>query len=102
MALQISERALAIKPSATLTVAARALALKAAGKDIVSLAAGEPNFDTPEIGAPRIQRVCSVSSPSAAYPARGGGRDAAMAAGWLLSRCRGPHRSHGPEGCWSA
>jgi aspartate aminotransferase len=48
MALQISERALAIKPSATLTVAARALALKAAGKDIVSLAAGEPDFDTPE------------------------------------------------------
>ena len=48
MALQISERALAIKPSATLTVAARALALKSAGKDIVSLAAGEPDFDTPE------------------------------------------------------
>ena len=48
MALQISDRALAIKPSATLAVAARALALKAAGKDIVSLAAGEPDFDTPE------------------------------------------------------
>ncbi|MGH9890902.1 MAG: aminotransferase class I/II-fold pyridoxal phosphate-dependent enzyme, partial [bacterium] len=48
MAFPISDRALAIKPSATLAVAARALALKAAGKDIVSLAAGEPDFDTPE------------------------------------------------------
>ncbi len=48
MAVPISERALAIKPSATLAVAARALALKAAGRDIVSLAAGEPDFDTPE------------------------------------------------------
>ncbi len=48
MALHISERARAIKPSATLAVAARALALKAAGQDIVSLAAGEPDFDTPE------------------------------------------------------
>jgi aspartate aminotransferase len=48
LAIQISERALAIRPSATLAVSARALALKAAGKDLVSLAAGEPDFDTPE------------------------------------------------------
>ena len=46
--MRLSYRALSIKPSATLTVAARATALKQAGKDIISLAAGEPDFDTPD------------------------------------------------------
>lgn len=37
-----------IKPSPTLAVSARADALKAAGKDIISLSVGEPDFDTPD------------------------------------------------------
>ena len=37
-----------VKPSATLAVSAKARALKAAGRDIISLSAGEPDFDTPE------------------------------------------------------
>jgi len=37
-----------IKPSPTLAVSARAAALKAQGHDIISLGAGEPDFDTPE------------------------------------------------------
>ncbi|MET0181685.1 MAG: aspartate transaminase, partial [Caulobacterales bacterium] len=37
-----------IKPSPTLAVTAKARALKAAGRDIISLGAGEPDFDTPE------------------------------------------------------
>jgi aspartate aminotransferase len=37
-----------IKPSATLAVTAKARALKAEGRDIISLGAGEPDFDTPE------------------------------------------------------
>ncbi|MFC1739990.1 pyridoxal phosphate-dependent aminotransferase, partial [Pseudomonadota bacterium] len=37
-----------IKPSATITVSAKAMDLKAQGRDIVSLGAGEPDFDTPE------------------------------------------------------
>ena len=36
-----------IKPSPTLAVTARAAKLKAEGKDMVSLGAGEPDFDTP-------------------------------------------------------
>lgn len=36
-----------IKPSPTVAITARARALKAAGHDIVSLSAGEPDFDTP-------------------------------------------------------
>ena len=37
-----------MKESATLAVAAKARALKAAGKSIIDLGAGEPDFDTPQ------------------------------------------------------
>mgnify|MGYP000372822344 FL=1 len=37
-----------IKPSATMAVTGKARELKAAGKDIIGLGAGEPDFDTPE------------------------------------------------------
>jgi len=37
-----------IKPSPTLAVTQKARELKAAGKDIISLGAGEPDFDTPD------------------------------------------------------
>jgi aspartate aminotransferase len=37
-----------IKPSPTLAVTAKARALKAEGRDIISLGAGEPDFDTPD------------------------------------------------------
>ena len=43
----ISQRAVALKPSQTLAISAKAKALKQEGKDICSLSAGEPDFDTP-------------------------------------------------------
>ena len=43
-----SERSKSIKPSPTLAVSARAAELRAEGRDIISLSAGEPDFDTPE------------------------------------------------------
>jgi aspartate aminotransferase len=56
--VKLADRALTIKPSPTLSVSARAAALKAAGKAIISLAAGEPDFDTPEpIKAAAIQAI---------------------------------------------
>ncbi len=48
MSVPISERVKLIKPSPTLTMNARAQALKAEGKSIISLGVGEPDFDTPE------------------------------------------------------
>lgn len=48
MSIRLSERVGRIKPSPTLAVAAKAGELKAAGKDVLSLGAGEPDFDTPE------------------------------------------------------
>src|ERR1700744_2246859 len=37
-----------VKPSATLAADGKARALRAAGKNVISLAAGEPDFDTPD------------------------------------------------------
>lgn len=45
--MQLSARVLAVKESPTLVVTARALELKRQGRDIISLGAGEPDFDTP-------------------------------------------------------
>lgn len=44
----ISKRAKNISPSATLAITAKAKELQAAGVDVVSFAAGEPDFDTPQ------------------------------------------------------
>lgn len=44
----LSDRVNAIKPSPTLAVTNKAAELKAAGKDIIGLGAGEPDFDTPD------------------------------------------------------
>jgi aspartate aminotransferase len=48
MSIKLAARVQAVKPSATLAIDARAKALKAAGKDVVGLGAGEPDFDTPD------------------------------------------------------
>jgi len=37
-----------VQPSATIAVSTKARELKAAGRDIISLSAGEPDFDTPD------------------------------------------------------
>ena len=60
MALAVSKRALRVKPSATLAVTARAARLKAEGKDVIGLGAGEPDFDTPaHISAAGVQAINS-------------------------------------------
>ncbi len=46
--LELSQRVQTIKESPTLAVTARAARLKAEGKDIIGLGAGEPDFDTPQ------------------------------------------------------
>jgi len=43
----VSRRVQRVKPSPTLAVTARAAKLKAQGKDVIGLGAGEPDFDTP-------------------------------------------------------
>jgi aspartate aminotransferase len=48
MSHTVSEALKRVKPSATLTISAKARALKAAGRDCIALSAGEPDFDTPD------------------------------------------------------
>ena len=44
----ISDSLKRIKPSSTIAVTTKARELKAAGKDVIGLGAGEPDFDTPD------------------------------------------------------
>ena len=58
--ITLSNRVQRIKPSPTLSVTARVAELRAAGKDIIGLGAGEPDFNTPEhIGAAAIEAIRS-------------------------------------------
>ncbi|HHU72571.1 MAG TPA: pyridoxal phosphate-dependent aminotransferase [Clostridiales bacterium] len=47
MALTLSRKAQAVKPSSTLSITAKAKELKAQGIDVVGFGAGEPDFPTP-------------------------------------------------------
>ncbi|MGR3661768.1 MAG: pyridoxal phosphate-dependent aminotransferase [Paracoccaceae bacterium] len=44
----LSETLARVKPSPTIAVTSKARELKAAGKDVIGLGAGEPDFDTPQ------------------------------------------------------
>ena len=48
-----------VKPSATIAVTTKAGELKAAGRDVIGLGAGEPDFDTPENikGHPKVREA---------------------------------------------
>ncbi len=48
MSLELSTKALAVKPSSTLAITAKAKELRANGIDVVGFGAGEPDFNTPE------------------------------------------------------
>jgi aspartate aminotransferase len=56
--ITLANRVQRVKPSPTLAVTARVTELRAAGKDIIGLGAGEPDFDTPDhIKAAAIQAI---------------------------------------------
>lgn len=46
--MQLSQKVSQLEPSETLAISAKANALKSQGIDVISLSAGEPDFDTPE------------------------------------------------------
>lgn len=48
MALTLSRKAQAVKPSSTLAITAKAKELRAQGLDVVGFGAGEPDFNTPD------------------------------------------------------
>ncbi len=54
----VSELIKKVKPSATIAVSMKATQLRAAGKDVIGLGAGEPDFDTPDhIKAAAIEAI---------------------------------------------
>ncbi|WP_430603634.1 aspartate aminotransferase [Enterococcus sp. DIV0724b] len=63
--MEISNRAQKLEPSVTLAASAKANALKAAGKDVLSLTVGEPDFTTPK----NIQQAAiqAIESGKASY-----------------------------------
>ena len=58
MSLAVSQRLQRVKPSPTMAVSALATELKAQGRPVIDLGAGEPDFDTPEhIKAAAIEAI---------------------------------------------
>ena len=51
-----------IEESPTLAITAKALKLKAEGKDIIGLAAGEPDFDTPDLSRKPLSMPLTMAS----------------------------------------
>lgn len=66
----LSERINRIQPSPTLTISAKAKAMRAAGEDVISFDVGEPDFDTPE----HIKEACiaALRSGDTKYTAAAG------------------------------
>jgi len=67
--MKVSKLAQSIPPSATMAVTSRAKELKAAGVDVVSFGAGEPDFDTPDyIKQAAIEAIKSGKTKYTATP----------------------------------
>ncbi|MCY3986435.1 MAG: pyridoxal phosphate-dependent aminotransferase [Candidatus Dadabacteria bacterium] len=68
--MRLSERVKNLKPSATLTITAKAKSLRAQGVDIIGFGAGEPDFDTPE--NVKKEGVAAIKNGFTKYTAVGG------------------------------
>ena len=66
----VADRLKAIKPSPTLAVPAKAARLRAEGKDIIGLGAGEPDFDTPQFI--KDAAIAAIQKGYTKYTAAGG------------------------------
>ncbi|HET9470928.1 MAG TPA: aminotransferase class I/II-fold pyridoxal phosphate-dependent enzyme, partial [Usitatibacter sp.] len=65
-----ADRLKVIKPSPTLAVSAKAARLKAEGKDVIAMGAGEPDFDTPQFI--KDAAVAAMNKGFTKYTAAGG------------------------------
>ncbi|MCR5823248.1 MAG: pyridoxal phosphate-dependent aminotransferase [Lachnospiraceae bacterium] len=69
MSLELSRKAMDVKPSSTLAITAKAKKMKAEGKDVVGFGAGEPDFATPEnicnAAKRAIDEGCTKYTPAA-------------------------------------
>ncbi|MGH8314001.1 MAG: pyridoxal phosphate-dependent aminotransferase [Steroidobacterales bacterium] len=65
-----ANRLKAIKPSPTLAVSAKAARLAAEGRDVISMGAGEPDFDTPQFI--KDAAIAAINRGATKYTAAGG------------------------------
>jgi aspartate aminotransferase len=91
--MNLSERIKAIEPSATLAITSRAKAMLADGENVVILAAGEPDFDTPE--AVKEAAIKAIKAGKTKYTPAGGTKSLKEAISNKLSRDNG--LSYRPE-----
>ncbi|HET7548850.1 MAG TPA: aminotransferase class I/II-fold pyridoxal phosphate-dependent enzyme, partial [Usitatibacter sp.] len=66
----VANRLKVIKPSPTLAVSAKAAKLKAEGKDVIAMGAGEPDFDTPQ--HIKDAAIAAINKGFTKYTAAGG------------------------------
>ena len=87
--MRLATRVQRVQPSPTLTVTALANRLRAAGRDVISLAAGEPDFETPE----PIQQaaVTALKQGQTRYTAVGGTTELKQAVVDKFARENGLH-----------
>ncbi|HHJ20837.1 MAG TPA: pyridoxal phosphate-dependent aminotransferase, partial [Gammaproteobacteria bacterium] len=67
MNIELSSRVQRVQPSPTLVIAATASRLRREGKDIIGLATGEPDFDTPD--AIKVAAIEAIQSGQTKYTA---------------------------------
>jgi aspartate aminotransferase len=82
-----------IQPSATVAISGLALELRAQGRDVIGLAAGEPDFDTPE--HVREAAICAIRNGETRYTAVDGTPELKAAIGEKFRRENG--LDYGPE-----
>ncbi len=82
--MQLAERVVQLKPSATLAVNALAQELAASGRDIISLSLGEPDFDTPR--AIKDAAIAAIESGFTKYTAESGISELRKAAAEYFNR----------------
>ncbi|MCX7343633.1 MAG: pyridoxal phosphate-dependent aminotransferase [Proteobacteria bacterium] len=90
--VSLAQRMNSIKPSPTFAMVAKAAAMRAEGKDIVSLSAGEPDYDTPQwIKEAAIE---AMTKGQTKYTAIGGTADLKAAIAQKLKKDNGLTYSH--------
>jgi aspartate aminotransferase len=87
LSTRLARRLQRIRPSATVSITAKALNLREQGRDIIALSAGEPDFATPEnIKAAGIE---AIASDNTKYTALDGSQQLKTAIALKLERDNG-------------
>ena len=82
-----------VKPSPTIAISTRARELKAEGRDVIALSAGEPDFDTP--AHVREAAIAAIEAGRTRYTAPGGIPELKAAIAGKLRRDNGLDYAHG-------